>query len=240
MRKLIGFFFLLTISCDYAAYHDLPTGPGAEQGQGTCTPGDTGAGPGITFEQVKSQVFQPRCFSCHGNGASSGGVNLSTFASARTWASQIKFAVINNTMPKSPNPPLAPAEKDLVIAWVDAGAPNTGAGGGNCDPDNPGNGEPTDPLDPIEEPLTEVPPDSEITYELVRNKIFKFRCFACHSTAGGNADGLNLETYFNTVDEIDDIYEEVSEGRMPLPPRPPLNQIERTTLLRWIDIGAPR
>jgi hypothetical protein len=143
-------------------------------------------------------------------------------------------------MPKSPNPPLAQAEKDLVIAWVDAGAPNTGAGGGNCDPNGPGNGEPTDPVDPIEEPLTEVPPDSEITYELVRNKIFKFRCFACHSTAGGNANGLNLETYFNTVDEIDDIYEEVSEGRMPLPPRPPLNQVERTTLLRWIDIGAPR
>ncbi len=243
MKTVRFLFLLLIVSCNYEAIHQQPGGAAAGgSGQDVCTPAESPTVEVVTYDQVRSQIFVSQCFSCHGNGAASGGVRLDTFEAARGWATQIKFDVVNNIMPKSPNPPLSQEGKDLVAAWVDGGAVNNVADVVACDENgNPGDGEEggTTPAPPADEFLTEVPSDDQINYQLVRNKIFKFRCFSCHSTAGGNADGLNLETYFNAIDELEDIYEEVSRGSMPPAPRPALNDIERTTILRWVDLGAP-
>lgn len=243
MRLVLFTFLLMVNACNYDN-HQLPDDFTPEQGKDVVctpdgTPADTGTAGVVTYEQVKTEVFETRCLSCHGSGSGAGGVNLATYGSAASWASQIKFAVQSGTMPKSPNPPLPQAEKELVIAWVDAGAPSSQTGSVSCSDIPPDGNPPSPPSSPVEEPLSAIPADSEIDYNLVRNKIFKFRCFACHSNAGGNASGLNLETYFNTIDEIDDIEEVIREQEMPPPPRPFLNNIEQTTILRWIDLGAP-
>lgn len=188
-------------------------------------PGD--CGDEITFAKIKNEVFVPKCFNCHGNGASAGGINLETYASTRPSAFQIKSSVESGRMPRGDT--LTAEQKAMVSAWVDNGAPET------CEPSDPTQ----PPPPPINEPITEMPKDSEINYSLIREKVFKLRCFSCHSNAGGNADGLNLETYFNTIDELEDIQEEVGEGSMPPPPRT-ITNIERQVLLRWIRLGAPR
>ncbi len=255
MKKLIDCFLMgLLVSCNYSNQHTPPNGSGAAANNGStgnqeiCEPlpsGETQAVP--TFNEVRDQVFQVHCFQCHGNGGSAGGVNLETHGAAAPWAAQIKFDVVNNIMPKAPNPPVPQAGKDLVVAWVDAGAPNNLSGvdckqpgsGNDTSPGQPDGGDTDGPFDPSN-PLEEVPPDNEINYALVREKIFKISCFSCHSNAGGNVDGINLETYFNTVEEIEDIEEVIREGEMPPPPRPSIGTIPRRVLLRWIQLGAPR
>ncbi len=255
MEKLIYCLLLgLFVSCNYSNQHIPPNanGTGANNGssgnQEVCDPQaspDLQAAP--TFKEVRDQVFQVHCFQCHGNGGSAGGVNLETHGAAAPWAAQIKFDVVNEIMPKAPNPPVPQVGKDLVVAWVDAGAPNNlsgvnceqpGAGDGTA-PNDPDGGDTEGPFDPSS-PLEEVPPDNEINYALVREKIFKMSCFSCHSNAGGNVDGINLETYFNTVEEVEDIEEVIREHEMPPAPRPSLEPIPRQVLLRWIQLGAPR
>ena len=234
MKHLVLLILFMT-SCDYAAHHDTPLSE--ENGLGCDTNSEPPPGNqanDVTYDELRAAVLEPKCIGCHSSGSASGGVDLSTYSVAKTWANQIKAAVVSNAMPKAPNPPLMQDEKDFIVAWVDSGALNAG-GNQNCDGSGGGNNE--EP--PVDEPLTEIPPDVEITYSLVREKIFALRCFACHSNAGGNTAGLNLETFANTIDEVEDIYEEVSEQSMPPAPRPSLNNIERTTLLRWIELGSP-
>jgi len=232
-QKLLYLVLLVLAGCNFSSHHSVPL---TSQQESVCPLPRSESLPvlqPVSYEEVKTQVFQPKCFKCHSGSSASGGVDLANFGSAKSWANQIRFVVINNVMPKAPSPPLSASEKDLIVAWVQAGAPNSGDG--NC----VGNGDSSEGAPP-DDPLGEMPADSDINFEFVRERIFKFRCLSCHSAAGGNADGLNLETYFNTVREIEDIQEKVSEQSMPPRPRPPLSSIERNVILRWIELGAPQ
>lgn len=255
MNKFLCCFFMgVLIACNYSNQQTPPrsgaggAGNGSTGNQDLCQPTDSqGAQDPPTFAEVRDKVFQVHCFTCHGNGGSAGGVNLETYAAAAPWAPQIKFDIVNDIMPKAPNPPVPQDQKNIVIAWVDAGAPENFEIG-NCNepgsdtgsaPGSPDSGDSTGPFDPSN-PLEEVPPDNEINYTLVREKIFKVSCFSCHSNAGGNVDGINLETYFNATQELEDIEEVIRENEMPPAPRPSLGNIPRQVLLRWIELGAPR
>ncbi|MBL9103131.1 MAG: monooxygenase [Myxococcales bacterium] len=112
---------------------DASTTSDAATGETTAAASTTEAAPvGPTYYQDVAPVLSERCGACH----VAGGVApfaLSTYEQARMFAPALRVAVELETMP--PWPPggatpallhdrsLPPAERELLLAWVDAGAP---------------------------------------------------------------------------------------------------------------------
>lgn len=86
----------------------------------------------LTFHKDIEPIFQARCQSCHRPGEVAP-MPLLKYQEARPWAKAIRAAVITGKMPPwSPDPhygkflndlSLAPGEKEKIVSWVDAGAP---------------------------------------------------------------------------------------------------------------------
>ncbi len=89
------------------------------------------------FHQDIEPILQKRCQSCHRPGEAAP-MSLLTYKDARPWAKAIRAALLSGKMPPwSPDPrygkfsndlSLAPGEKEKIVAWVDAGAPEGKAG----------------------------------------------------------------------------------------------------------------
>jgi uncharacterized membrane protein len=233
MRLLILPILLTAIGCSYETLHRQAP-ENNRKGGVICSPPDSTA-PVVTYEQLAQTVFAPKCLSCHSSARPAGGLALDSYASAKARTSSILSLTANNLMPPSPSPALSPEEKGLIEAWVTAGAPEKV--GENCDPSQ--NPEPP-PTPPDTGELKEMPPDSEIDFELIQTRILELKCLTCHSTAAGNRGGLNLETYVNVRDEIDDILDEVEMNWMPPPPRPSLTDIEKRVLRIWFEKRMPQ
>lgn len=76
-------------------------------------------GDAIPFSRVKSAVLEPYCLGCH---ASHERPPLNTYAEVKASLASIRRAVfLTRTMPKRGN--LPQDEQDLLLAWIDAGAP---------------------------------------------------------------------------------------------------------------------
>jgi hypothetical protein len=88
----------------------------------TATVGTTAQG--ATFAPVRTLITN-RCSGsgCHiGTGNNAAGYNFDNDCSIVTYWSQINnAAVVNGTMPKSPQPKLTAAEKQLITNWINAG-----------------------------------------------------------------------------------------------------------------------
>ncbi len=202
----------------------------------------------ITFAQIKSEVIDPQCLRCHNPSRPSGGIDLSTYAAVKSRLSQIDFAISRNLMP--PSGPLDPTKKGLVADWIKAGAINEAEV--ICSEDTIPPAPPSDDQTPIPtptNPVVDIPPtspsdvmpaDSELTFAFIKSNILDLRCVSCHSDAGGNRGGLNLERYSEVVVELADILEEVEEGNMPPPPRPALSDLQKEMMVRWAFLGAPQ
>lgn len=79
--------------------------------------------PAPNFESVKANVFQPYCVQCHSAATGNmGSVNLETYANTITYLKDIQADVISNSMPKG-RPPLPLNARDMLMAWIGAGAP---------------------------------------------------------------------------------------------------------------------
>jgi hypothetical protein len=90
------------------------------------------ASPTPTFHKDVEPLLQRRCQSCHraGEGAP---MSLITYQQTRPWARAIRAAVLSGKMPPWQADPrygkfvndlsLTAAEKDKLVAWIDAGAP---------------------------------------------------------------------------------------------------------------------
>lgn len=73
----------------------------------------------VSYAMVSAKVFQPYCVSCHG---SSGGVNLESYASAKSVLGRInQAALISKSMPKAPSPALSHDDAQVLAAWVKMG-----------------------------------------------------------------------------------------------------------------------
>ena len=85
-----------------------------------------------TFHKDIEPIFQARCQSCHRPGEIAP-MPLLTYQDARPWAKAIRAAVASGKMPPwTPDPhygkfsndlSLRPSEKETIVAWIDAGAP---------------------------------------------------------------------------------------------------------------------
>jgi hypothetical protein len=77
-------------------------------------------------------ILQRRCFTCHS--PDNNAMSLATYAEARPWAAAIREEVLLRHMPPwsavagygrfQNDPSLTQAEWDLLVAWVDGGAPS--------------------------------------------------------------------------------------------------------------------
>ncbi len=236
MNKFIIVSSLLIASCNYTALHD-PMMSGVPMGSdaGECVPGEVLPGS-ISFAQLNQEVLTPKCLGCHSSQFSAGGVNLDNYASAKVHASRIQFTVENDLMPRGPQGPLPPEEKEKIFLWVTSGAPENVFAVSDC--------EETTPVPPEEVvvetgPLKDMPSDSEINFTLIRERVFSVHCLSCHSPAAGPVAGLNLENYSVVKREIEDIVEEIEDSTMPPFPRPALSSLERNVIQRWIQLGSP-
>lgn len=75
-------------------------------------------------------------------------------------------------------------------------------------------------------------------FQEVFRQIIQPKCAVCHSAAGGNRGGLNLESYAAVKGAITLVRDAVATGFMPPRSRPPLSPEEKAMFLRWIDQGA--
>ena len=92
----------------------------------------SGATPAPAFHKDVEPILQSHCQGCHRPGEAAP-MPLMTFKEVRPWAKAIRGALLTGKMPPwqadphygkfSNDPSLTKAEKDTVLAWVDAGAP---------------------------------------------------------------------------------------------------------------------
>lgn len=76
----------------------------------------------VDFATVQRVVFQPYCVRCHSQaGGNRGGINLETYAAAKSAAQMANSAVQSGSMP--PSGTISPAAKTTLATWVQAGAP---------------------------------------------------------------------------------------------------------------------
>ena len=82
---------------------------------------------------------------------------------------------------------------------------------------------------------------SAIDYQVVHDQIFAPYCLCCHSASGGNKGDVNLETYQNVIDNLDDIKTAVLVKQAMPPKRAggPLASNLQQLLSTWINAGAP-
>ncbi len=80
---------------------------------------------------------------------------------------------------------------------------------------------------------------SPITFKMVNEQVIATNCSQCHSVAGGNKGGINLEGYTNTFNRVDALRETVVTRANHMAPMPALSEAQTKLLLAWIDSGAP-
>jgi uncharacterized membrane protein len=83
----------------------------------------------VHLTDLNTNIFMPKCASCHGNTLASGNYNMATYAGivkdvvpGNCPGSKLCQRVNDNTMP--PGAPLSQAEKDAIKAWINQGALN--------------------------------------------------------------------------------------------------------------------
>lgn len=80
----------------------------------------------IDYQMVRTQVIVPRCLGCHSAArGNKGGVNLETYENIFEAKDDIKEAVINGDMPRPKNRPLPGIQKQILLLWIEKGAPET-------------------------------------------------------------------------------------------------------------------
>lgn len=78
-----------------------------------------------------------------------------------------------------------------------------------------------------------------LTYANVNTNIMQPKCISCHSAAGGNGGGVNLETYATVKAASAKIKSVTVDGTPRMPPGGPLNSTLKELLGNWITAGAP-
>lgn len=162
----------------------------------------------LSYESVKP-IFENRCQRCHQPGTRN---SVGSYNEVLRIKDSIHFEVSNDFMPD--DGPLAADQKRLMVAWLEAGAPETSSQVLACapladaKPTEPPASEPTEPpvtepdAPPVAEPpvvvtptpdappVTEPPaneppvPRAPRTYAELREKLLVPKCLNCHSLDG--------------------------------------------------------
>ncbi len=196
---------------------------------------------GIGFSEVLDQVISPRCLECHSaSRGNAGGINLETYENVFPKLQSIRDDIATSRMPKD-RPSLNSQQKELLFAWIDSGGPKEKTNSALPSTPTPA---PTPPPIPEPEPApfpnpvpTPLPTPRVVTFAEVDKKVFQASCVGCHSQAGNNKGGVNLESYPSIFAVRARIQFEVAGGSMPRGGR--LTASQKNLVLQWISNGAP-
>ncbi len=86
------------------------------------------------------------------------------------------------------------------------------------------------------QPVQKVTSPEQITFKMVNEAVIANACAKCHSAAGGNKGGVNLESYANVFKLAHEIRQEVAGATMP--PNGKLTEAQIKLITDWIDVGA--
>lgn len=78
-----------------------------------------------------------------------------------------------------------------------------------------------------------------LDFATVQAAVIGPKCLSCHSNAGGNQGGSNLESYRAVRAQLGRILFRSLEKR-DMPPRAPLNGAQMQALRDWAELGAPK
>ncbi len=118
----------------------------------------------IGFQTVFRDIIDPYCLSCH----RSGRFPLNNYAETYSIVGEIRNTVfVLGSMPKGKFLPAR--ERSILLAWLDAGAPEAGKSPPQPEPEIP-------PLQP--------------TFSSIRDRIFKVRCGDCHEPTSRECQDL--------------------------------------------------
>jgi mono/diheme cytochrome c family protein len=177
----------------------------------------TGIIPGesISFERVKNEVLQPRCIKCHGD--------YGDYQVVKAKINAITALVRIDVMPK--DGPLEAGQKQLLLAWSAAGAPQNG--GVTAPSPNPNPGPPQPPAPP--RPPVPTPPSQDLDFATIQARVLRPHCMNCHG---------NFGDYTTVKNKIDIIVDKVRTDQMPLGSK--LAADLKTILFQWAADGAPQ
>ena len=89
---------------------------------GDPSPKDPCAGISFTFSVNVQPIINTSCTGCHGANSTNSGGPLIDYNLIFAKRSNIKFQVENGLMPKGGS--LTIAQKNIIICWINSGAPN--------------------------------------------------------------------------------------------------------------------
>ncbi|MBX3017523.1 MAG: hypothetical protein KF767_06530 [Bdellovibrionaceae bacterium] len=204
----------------------------------------------LSYESVKP-IFENRCQRCHQSGSRNA---VTSYNEVFRIKDSIHFEVSNDLMPD--DGPLVADQKRLMVAWLEAGAPETSAQVLACPPTGGGEkpGPPGDqPAEPPPVAPTPTPPGQgpARTYAELREKVLVPKCMNCHSLDGSAM--LYDFTDYRSMVALTDIFDRANpansvivqvvlkEGRGQMPPVrsniPRLTDDEVELLRGWIEDG---
>jgi hypothetical protein len=202
-----------------------------------------GAQP-ISFASVNTQIFIRNCTvnGCHAGGS----LNLTTYEGVRANLAQVKDSVLGNRMP--PMGPLSVQDKELLVTWINQGAPLRAEDAViDCLP-NESEVNPEPEVEPQPEPLLQP------TYESLKIEVFAQNCLGCHGAGSRIGDFASYEAItgsgqsdlFNREDpgRSEFVLRLVAEGNGLMPPPrsglAPLSPEVVEVIKTWISNGMPR
>lgn len=212
------------------------------------------------FKLIKERVFDVSCKDCHTNGGSRGGVNYDSYTNTKKFLTETRAEVFGGTMP--PTTPsntltISKNQKDVLISWLDRGAPEFSNIIPEPEPAPAPAPAPQPPIEPAPAPQPEPPisteptpqptpqlPDEEVAAPLpgevvrfaqVKKFVFEVSCKNCHLD-GKKKGGIALDTHALAFRDLELIRQAVNLGEMP--PREPLTTDQKRILMDWISQGA--
>ncbi len=200
----------------------------------------------ITFKLVQANVLQRNCIYCHSATANnkgvsnSGDVNLETYENVIKKLKEIRHELATKDMPPSENPEFAltDAQNQFVLSWIAAGAKELIDSPQQPPlPEEPPVVEPPVVNPPVVNPPTTVV-GGKIYFAEVFEKVISTNCTGCHSVSRGSVAGLDLETYQQTIDNIENVRDFVADGSMPTRRGTPLTDVQKKLIADWIQQGA--
>ncbi len=191
-------------------------------------------GKTIGYDVLKTQIFQPKCISCHSNFATYSGLMASGVVIPRNpTGSLLHSKCASGQMPKGGSP-LSAEEVTAIYEWISAGAVEFST--------TPVAG----PIPaPAPAPPAPAPGSISPTYAWINANVFVQRCVICHQGAGAPA-GYDLSS-FQSVGAggrvmpgnpgASVLYQRINNNSMP-PGGPALTAEVKQAIATWIQNGA--
>lgn len=78
-----------------------------------------------SYAQTVQPVLERSCVSCHGPGGEKASVPLTSWELVHRRASSMQRQLLSCRMPRGEGPPLSDEERQVVLAWLVCGAPDS-------------------------------------------------------------------------------------------------------------------